>query len=97
MDVNQKEETTFQLSSQYLLSFTDQDFHEFRIEERIRTSKEGAAPTAPTPSTTEPLLSHISGSKLNSLPHYIDLFDESACESAEENLLQPQVYIPNER
>ena len=44
-------------------------------------------PTTPTSSTTKPLLSHISGTELASIPHYIDLFDESVCESAEENLL----------
>ena len=43
--------------------------------------------TTQTPSTTKPLLSHISGTKLASLPHYIDLFDESVCEFAEENIL----------
>ena len=43
--------------------------------------------TTQTPSTTKPFLSHISGSKtkLASLPHYIDLFDESVCQSPEEN------------
>ena len=44
-------------------------------------------PTTQTPSTTKPFLSHISGIKPASLPHYIDLFDESAYESAEENPL----------
>ena len=44
-------------------------------------------PTTQTPSTTKPFLSHISGIKPTSLPHYIDLFDESAYESAEENPL----------
>ena len=44
--------------------------------------------TTQTPSATKPILSHILRSKpLSSLPHHIDLFDESACESAEENLL----------
>ena len=81
MDVNK---------NQYLLSLTYHGFQKFRIEERIRTSKEQAAPT---PSTTKPLLSNISGSELYSLPHYYDQFDESACEPAEENLLQPQVFI----
>ena len=43
--------------------------------------------TPQAPSTTKPILSHISRSKpLSSLPHHIDLIDESACESAEENL-----------
>ena len=88
-----KKKNTFQLSSQYLLSLTYQDFQKSRLEQRIRTSKGQAAPIAPTPSTTKPLLSHISGCQLNSLPYYCDVFDESACESAEENLLQPQVFI----
>ena len=46
--------------------------------------KEG---TTQTPSTTKPFLSYISGSKtkLASLPHSIALFDESVCQSAEEN------------
>ena len=43
-------------------------------------------PTTQTASATKPLLSHISGTKLASLPHYIDLFGESVSESAEENL-----------
>ena len=37
--------------------------------------------------TTKPLLGHNTKSKLDSLPHLIDLYDESVCESAEENLL----------
>ena len=44
-------------------------------------------PTALTPSITKPLYGHNTKSKLDSLPHLIDLFDESVCESAEENLL----------
>ena len=44
-------------------------------------------PTTQTPSTTKPLLGYNTGSKPDSLPHYIDLFDESVCESAEENVL----------
>ena len=44
-------------------------------------------PTTQTPSTTKPLLGHNTKGKLDSLPHLIDLFDESACESAEANLL----------
>ena len=45
--------------------------------------------TTQTPSTIKPFLSYISGSKteLASLAHYIALFDESVCQSAEENLL----------
>ena len=35
----------------------------------------------------KPLLGHNTKSKLDSLPHLIDLYDESVCESAEENLL----------
>ena len=75
---------TFQLSSQNFLSLTSQDFIKFRQENMFRMTK---VPTPQTTSTTKPLLSHISGSKLASLPHYIDLFDESVCESAEENPL----------
>ena len=75
---------TFQLSSQYIPSLTYHEFNMFRQENMSRMTK---VPTTQTPSTTKPLLSHISGTKLASLPHYIDLFDESFCESAEENLL----------
>ena len=89
-----KKETTFQLSSQYLLSLTYQDFQKFKLEEKIKEDKDQAPPRGPTPSTTKPLLSHISGSELYSLPHYCDLFDESSCEAAEENLFQPQSFIP---
>ena len=38
-------------------------------------------------STTKPLLGYNTGSKLDSLAHVIDLFDESVCESAEETYL----------
>ena len=46
-------------------------------------------PTTQRPSTTKPFLSHTSRSKtkLASPPHYINLFGESVCESAEENPL----------
>ena len=43
--------------------------------------------TTQTPSTTKPLLGHNTKGKLDSLPHLIDLFDESVCESAEPTLL----------
>ena len=80
--VNRTEGKTSQLSSQYLLSLTHQEFNEFCPENMIRMIKEQ---TSQTPGTTKPILSHISRSKpLSSLPHHIDLFDESACESAEE-------------
>ena len=77
---------TFQLYSQYFLSLTYQEFHEFRKQSWIRMIKVG---TIQTPNTTKPLLSHISGSKtkLASLPHCTDPFDESVCGSAEENSL----------
>ena len=39
--------------------------------------------------TTKPLLGHNTKSKLDSLPHLINLFDESVHESAEENLNSP--------
>ena len=66
------------------LLLTYQEFNEFCPENMIRMIKEQ---TTQTPSTTRPILSHISRSwPLSSPPHYIDLFDESACESAEENL-----------
>ena len=37
--------------------------------------------------TTKAFLGHNTKSKLDSLPHLIDLYDESVCECAEENLL----------
>ena len=75
-----KKEATFQLSSQYLLSLTYQDFNKFRQEDMIRMTK---MPTAPTPSTTKPFPSHTSRSKMGPvfLSKYIDLFDESNCDS----------------
>ena len=81
-----KRENRFQLSSQYLLSLTYQDFNKFRQEDMIQMTK---APTTQTPSTTKPILSRISGSKtkLTSLPHSFDPYDESVCQSAEENPL----------
>ena len=45
-------------------------------------------PTTQTPSITKPLLGHNTKSKLDFIPHLIDLFDECVCESAKENLLQ---------
>ena len=79
-------ENAFQLSTQYLISLTYQDFNKFRQQDMFRMTK---VPTTQTPTTTKPFLSHTSRSKtkLVSLPHYIDLFSESVCESAEENLL----------
>ena len=46
-------------------------------------------PTTQTPSTTKPFLSHTSRIKTNLafLSHCIDPFDESVCDSAEENPL----------
>ena len=41
-------------------------------------------PTTQTPSTSKPLFGHNTKSKLDSLPHLIDLFDEPVCESAQE-------------
>ena len=46
--------------------------------------KEG---TTQTPSTAKAFLGHISGTKLASLPYYIELFGKSVCEYAEENPL----------
>ena len=66
------------LSPQYFLSLTYQEFNKFRQENMSRMTK------VPT---TKPLLSHNTQSKLDSLPHLIDQYDESVCESAEENLL----------
>ena len=40
--------------------------------------------TTQTPSTTKPVLAYNAGSKLDSIPHLTDLFDEFVCESAEE-------------
>ena len=57
LDVNQKKENTFQLSSQYILSRTYQDFNKFRQEDMIRMTK---VPTTPTPSTTKPFPIHTS-------------------------------------
>ena len=34
--------------------------------------------------TTKPLLGQNTRSKLDSLPHLVDLYDESVCESGEE-------------
>ena len=96
MDDNQKKGNHISAFFSISSSLTYQDFQKFRLEERIKEDNDQAPTTAPTPNTTKPLLIHISGCKLNSLPHYCDLFDESACESAEENLLQPQVFIPYE-
>ena len=78
-------ENVFQLSSQYLLSFTYQDFNKFRQEDMIRMTK---VPT-PIPSTTKLLSNHTSRSKTKPafLSHCIDPCDESVCESAEENSL----------
>ena len=47
---------TFQLSSQYCLSLTYQEFNKFRQENMFRMTK---VPTTQTPSTTKPFLSHI--------------------------------------
>ena len=70
-----KKETTFQLSSQYLLSLTSQDFNKFRQENMIRMTK---VTTSPTPSTAKPFPSHTSRSKTRPvfLSRYVDLFDE---------------------
>ena len=79
--LTRKKETTFQLSSEYLLSLAHQNFIKFRKEDLIRICKDQAAPT---PSTTKLLHSNTSRNKttLVSLSHCIDLFDESVCESA---------------
>ena len=69
------------LASQYLLSLTYQEFNKFRHENMSRMTN---MPSTQTPSITKPLLSHNTKSKLDSLPHLINLFDESAGESAEE-------------
>ena len=63
-------ENAFQLSSQYILSLTYQDFNKFRQEDMFRMTK---MPTTQTPSTTKPFLSHTSRSKtkLVSLPHFL--------------------------
>ena len=54
-----KTESTFQLSSQYLLSPTYQDFNKFRQENMIRMIK---MQTTQTSSSTKPFLSHTSRS-----------------------------------
>ena len=58
-------ENAFQLSSQYLLSLTYQDFNKFRQEDMIRMTK---VPTTQTPSTTKPFLCHTSKKDKTSLP-----------------------------
>ena len=70
-----EKENTFQLSSQYLLFLTYQDFNKFRQEDMIRMTK---VPTAPTPSTTKPFPSHTSRSKTRPvfLSQYVDIFDD---------------------
>ena len=75
----------FDLPSQYFLSLTYQEFNKFREENMSRTTK---VPTTQTPSKTKPLLGHNTKSKPDYIPHLIDLFDESICESAEKNLVQ---------
>ena len=54
-----KKVTTFQLSSQYLLSITYHNFNKVRQEDMIRMTK---VPTAPIPSTTKPFPSETSRS-----------------------------------
>ena len=68
-----EKENAFQHSSQYLLSLTYQDFNKFRKENMSKMTK---VPTTQRPNTTKPFLSHISGSKLASLPRHIDPCDE---------------------
>ena len=65
-------------SPQYFLSLKYQEFNKFRQENMSRVTKVPA---------TKPLLGHNTKSKLDSLPLLIGLYDESVCESAEENLL----------
>ena len=64
-------------SPQYFRSLTYQESSKFRQENMSRLTK---GPMS------KPLLGHNRKSKLDSLPHLIDLYDESVCESAEENL-----------
>ena len=92
LDVNQKEETTFQLSSQYLLLPTYQDFNKFRQEDIIRMTK---VPTAPTTSTTKLFPSHTSSSKTRPvfLSQCVDIFDEPNCDSTEVTLLEKMSLI----
>ena len=65
-------------SPQVFLSLTYQEFNKFRQENMSRMTK------VPT---TKLFLGHNTKSKLDSLPHLIDLYDESVYKSAEENLL----------
>ena len=74
----------FDLPSQYFLSLTYQEFNKFRQENMSRMTK---VPTTQTPSIAKSLLGHNTKGKLDYIPHLIDLYDESVCESAEENLL----------
>ena len=61
---------TFQVSSQYFLSLTYQDFNKFRQENMSRMTK---VPTTQTPSTTKPFLSHPSGNPII-LTYLVNLF-----------------------
>ena len=83
--VTRTNQKRFDLPSQYFLSLTYQEFNKFRQENMSRMTK---VPTTQTPNISKPLLGHNTKSKLDYIPHLIDLFDESVCESAEENLLQ---------
>ena len=89
-----KKETTFQPFSQYLLSLTYQDFNQFRQEHMIRMTK---VTTAPTPSTTKPFPSHTSRSKTKPvfLSHYVDMLDETNCDSTEATLLDKDESDPS--
>ena len=82
-----KKENAFQLSSQYLLSLTYQDFNKFRQEDMIRMTK---VPTTQTPHTTKPFLSHTSRNKTRPvfLSQPVDIFDEPNCDSTEAILLE---------
>ena len=89
-----KKENTFQLSTQYLLSLTYQDFNKFRQEDMIRTTK---VPTPPTPSTDRPFPSHTSRSKTRPvfLSQHVDMFEESNCHSTEATLLDKDESDPS--
>ena len=92
--LTRKKETTFQLSSQYLLSLTYQGFNKFRQQDMIRMTK---VPATPTPSTDKPFPSHTSRSKTRPvfLSQHVDIFVESNCNSTEATLLDKDESDPS--
>ena len=83
---NRKKKPHFNFLLSTFFSLTYQDFNKFRKEDMIRMTK---LQTAPAPSTTKPFPSHTSRSKTRPvfLSQYVDIFDESNCDSTEATLL----------